>query len=432
MASRGTVSRNDGRGQVSRRRIGAALLSVIVAASGSAQARLSAAGRDALDAYLEQTVAAGMPGIVAAVVTADGLVYAGAFGRRDVANDVPLTVDSIFRIASMTKPVTSVALMMLVEAGAVGLDDPVARYLPEYTNKPVFAEFDPVSKRYRERPATREITLRHLLTHTSGLGYAWSDPTLFALVGAADASPSTANYPLLHDPGERWTYGESTRVIGRVIEVVAGEPLEVFLRERLFAPLGMTDTAHAVPEAKRSRVVTAHTRGTGGFLEQPNRSGGFASDVRGDGGLFSTAPDYARFLAMLLNGGRAGDGTVLLRPETVTLMGENHLGDVRVELQTPANSTRSRPFPQGAGADAFGLGFQVTAEAAPYRRAPGSLSWAGIQNTFFWIDPAEGIGAVLLMQYLPFFDPLAIETLEGFEERIYRHLEAKREPRSRP
>ena len=403
---------------------GSAILALLVMTDLCAQPQLPASGQRALDRRLEEAVAAtGVPGLVAAVVTADGPIYTGAFGWRDVAGRVPMTDDSIFRIASMTKPITSVALMQLVEAGKLALDDSVARYLPEYADKTVFVDFDPRTQRYAERPAARPITLEHLLTHTSGLGYAWADPTLYALVAAGDASPSTAHLPLLHDPGARWTYGESTRVVGRVIETVAARPLDEYLRERIFEPLGMVDTAHSVPVAKQSRVVTAHTRTARGFVETPNGPASYATAVRGDGGLYSTAADYARFIAMLLAGGRAPSGAQLLEPATVALMGQDHLGALRVELQEPANAGRSRPVPLWAGVDGFGLGFQVTARAEEHRRAAGSLSWAGIQNTFFWVDPARGVGGVLLMQYLPFFDALAIETLQGFEETVYRHLE---------
>jgi methyl acetate hydrolase len=410
-----------------RKRFAVMLGALWLAAPASAQPRLSEAGQRELDAYLTQAVARdGIPGLVAMVVDGDQVLYAGAFGRRDVANNVPMTVDSIFRIASMTKPITSVAVMLLVEAGRVSLDDPIEQYLPEFAGKSVFASFDPVSKRYTERPATGPITVRQLLTHTSGLGYAWSSDILFRLVGAEDASPSAAHLPLLHDPGAHWTYGESTRVLGRLIEVVSGQPFAEFLRERILTPLGMADTDYAVSDAQRPRVVTSHVRGNAGFSEIPNPDGRLAGVPRGDGGLFSTAPNYARFLALILNEGRAADGRTLLRPTTIAEMSASHIGELRVELQTPAHTTRSRPFPLGAGHDGFGLGFQITGpDPAPAGRSPGSLSWAGIQNTQFWIDPARGIGGLLLMQYLPFYDELAIETLQGFEARLYRHLDAR-------
>ena len=389
------------------------------------QPRIAEPARRELDNYLTQAVERdGIPGLVAMVVDRDQVLYSGAFGQQDVANDLPMAVDSIFRIASMTKPITSVAIMMLVEEGRLGLDDPIEQYLPEFSGKSVFASFDPASKRYTERPATGPITVRQLLTHTSGLGYAWSSDILFQLVVADDASPSAAHYPLLFDPGRRWTYGESTRVLGRLIEVVTEQPLETFLRARVLGPLGMHDTRYTLPGDQADRVVTTHVRGDGGFREIPNPAGRLGGAARGDGGLFSTAPDYARFLTFLLNEGRAADGAALLRPATIAEMGRSHIGDLRVELQTPAHATRSRPFPLGAGHDGFGLGFQITGPGpAPAGRSPGSLSWAGIQNTQFWIDPVRGLAAVLLMQYLPFYDELAIGTLQGFEERIYRHLD---------
>jgi CubicO group peptidase (beta-lactamase class C family) len=335
-----------------------------------------------------------------------------------------MRTDSLFRIASMTKPVTSAAVMMLIEEGRVQLDDPIARYIPSLGAKEVFAAFDFDDRSYTTRAAEREITVRHLLTHTSGLGYAWSSPILFALLGATPNNPSAASYPLLHDPGARWTYGESTRALGTLVETLTGRPLDVFLRDRVFGPLGMPDTSFDVPVDKASRLVTAHTRRASTFTEEPNPSGEIRGTVRGDGGLFSTAPDYVRFMQMILRRGVGPSGAPVLRPETVSLMAESHIGDLRVELQTAANTDRARPYPLGAGRDTFGLGFQITADHEDAtRRAAGSLSWAGIYNTQFWIDPSREVCAVLLMQYLPFYDDLAIETLLGFEETLYRHLD---------
>jgi methyl acetate hydrolase len=400
---------------------------VLSAGTALAQGRFPDAGRAAVDSYLQQAVTAGaVPGVVAMVVDRNEVLYLGAFGRRDVARDLPMQTDSIFRIASMTKPITSLAVMMLVEAGQVGLDDRIADYLPEFEAKTVFAEFDPVSKRYTERPAARAITVRHLLTHTSGLGYAWSSDILYRLVGAEDASVSAAEYPLLHDPGAHWTYGESTRVLGRLVEAVSGESLTRFLQARIFSPLGMRDTGHVLPAASNSRLVTSHQRSDGRLIETPNPAGELGGPARGDGGLFSTAPDYARFLALFLNDGKTPSGQILIGTDSLAAMACNQIGDLPVALQTPANSGRSRPFPLGAGSDRFGLGFQITApHTDPLRRSGGSLSWAGIQNTQFWIDPERGIAAVLLLQFLPFYDETAIEILQGFEQRIYRYLDAR-------
>jgi CubicO group peptidase (beta-lactamase class C family) len=332
-----------------------------------------------------------------------------------------MTVDTIFRIASMTKPVTSAAVMMLVQQGDVGLDDPIADYLPAFESPEVFVEFNYADKTYTKRPATAEITVRHLLTHTSGLGYTFDNAILAALVGGTPGS-SVTGYPLLHDPGTKWTYGESTRVLGSLVEEISGQPLDQYLKERIFEPLGMSETFYAVPADKRARVVTVHRTTEKGLVEQPNPEK-IDAPVYGDGGLHSTAADYVKFMQMFLNGGRAPDGTRLLSEESVKLMGRTQTGTVRVELQPTTNEAVSMPFPLGAGRDTFGLGFQITgAHGDAHARSPGSMSWAGIFNTEFWIDPNRGVAAVLLMQYLPFYDPDAIETLQGFERRVYAGL----------
>jgi CubicO group peptidase (beta-lactamase class C family) len=402
-------------------RLAAALSAFALAPVATAQDRLSTAAE--IDAYLTNVIRdTRIPGIVALVVDADRVVYEGAFGRQDVAAGAPMAADSIFRIASMTKPVTSVAVMMLVQEGDVGLDDPVSRYLPAFENKPVIESFNAADKSYTVRPATGPITVRHLLTHTSGLGYAFSNHTLAALVGNAGPGASVAEFPLLHDPGARWTYGESTRVLGQLVEKVSGQALDDFLAERIFVPLGMSDTSYTVPASKARRVVTVHRTTPDGLLEAANPAE-ITAPVYGDGGLHSTAADYAKFIQLLLNGGRAPNGMRLLSEATVALMGDNHIGAIFVEQQPAALPALTEPFPLGAGRDKFGLGFQITGpHTDKLARSPGSMSWAGLFNTEFWIDPARGIGGVLLMQYLPFYDVAAIETLQGFERRVYEGL----------
>ncbi len=375
-----------------------------------------------IDAYLSHAIeTTKIPGMVAMVADADGILYRGAFGRADAANDKPMAVDSIFRLASMTKPVTSAAVMMLVEQGKVALDDPIARYLPEFEHPEVIVTFNSQDKTFTKRPATTQITVRHLLTHTSGLGYSFSSPILAALIGG-DPTASATGFPLLHDPGTKWTYGESTRVLGRLVEKVSGQTLDRFLTERIFVPLGMNDTFYVVPAAKHDRVVTTFRTTDNGLVESPNPEQ-ISAPIFGDGGLHSTAADYVKFMQMFLHGGRSPDGKRLLSEESVKLMSHTQTGKVKVELQPTANEAVSLPFPLGAGRDTFGLGFQITGEHKdPGARSPGSLSWAGIFNTEFWIDPERGISAVLLMQYLPFYDTTAIETLQGFEQRVYGSL----------
>lgn len=374
----------------------------------------------AIDAYLDEVQArANIPGgIVAMVTDADGVIYSRATGKQDVTRDVPMAVDTIFRIASMTKPVTSVAVMMLVQEGDIGLDDPVSDYLPAFEELEVFATFNPADKTYTTRPATTPMTIRHLLTHTSGLGYSFDSEILAALL---EPGASATRLPLLHDPGAKFTYGESTRVLGTLVEEVSGQPLEEFLRERIFVPLDMSDTFYDVPPSRTNRVATIHRTTPQGFVEDPNPAE-VTSPRNGDGGLSSTAGDYVKFIQMFLNGGRAPDGTRLLSEATVQLIGQNH-SRVLVELQPTTNPALSQPFPLGAGRDSYGLGFQITGKHNDaFARSPGSMAWAGIFNTEFWIDPARGVGAVLLMQYLPFYDAAAIEALQGFEQRVYQGL----------
>ena len=401
-------------------RAAVAFVALASAPWAAAQNRLPTSA--AIDSYLTGVVRdTRIPGIVALVVDADSVVYTGAFGRQNVAASVPMAADSIFRIASMTKPVTSVAVMMLVQEGDIGLDDPVSQYLPAFEDLKVIENFNAADKSYTTRPAATPMTVRHLLTHTSGLGYAFSNPTLAALVGS-DPGASVTRFPLLHDPGARWTYGESTRVLGSLVEEVAGQPLDEFMTERIFIPLGMSDTFYTVPAPKAGRVVTVHRTTPEGLVETPNPTE-ITAPVYGDGGLHSTAADYAKFIQLFLNKGRAPNGVRLLSEASVALMGENHIGAIFVEQQPAAQPALTEPFPLGAGHDKFGLGFEITGPHTDrFARSPGSMAWAGIFNTEFWIDPRRGIGGVLLMQYLPFYDGAAIETLQGFEHRVYEGL----------
>jgi CubicO group peptidase (beta-lactamase class C family) len=363
------------------------------------------------------------PGVVGLVVDRDGVLFEGASGRLDIARDIALRTDAIFRIASMTKPITSVAIMMLLEQGELSLDDPVSKYLPGFDRLQVITKFNAADGTYETGPAKRTMTLRHLLTHTSGIGYGFSNPIVARLQKGNERAEW--ELPLLHEPGERWTYGASTRVLGLIVEKITGESLEAYLQERIFVPLGMVDTSFAVPVAKQSRVITLYSHADGKFQAQPGRTipSTPAPPYLGDGGLYSTASDYGQFIRMLLNHGRLGDARILSE-KSVGLMSRNQIGAVFVSQQPAADPGLTRPFPLGAGRDKFGLGFQVTAPSEQGRkyRSPGSLSWAGLYNTEFWIDPKRGVGGVLLMQYLPFYDEAAIRTLRGFEAAVYEQL----------
>jgi CubicO group peptidase (beta-lactamase class C family) len=389
-----------------------------------AQNILSPSATAAVAGVLEGAVKRGdTPAVVGLVVDRDGVLFADACGRLDVARDVPLHIDAIFRIASMTKPVTSVAIMMLLEQNKLALDDPVSKYLPGFDKLQVITKFNAADGTYETRPAQRTMTLRHLLTHTSGIGYGFSSPIVQRLQQGNEKAEW--ELPLLHEPGERWTYSASTRVLGMVVEKITGESLEAYFQEHIFQPLGMIDTSFAVPVAEQSRVVTVYSHADGKFLQQADATVPSipTAPFHGDGGLYSTAQDYGKFIRMLLNHGHLGAARIL-SAKSVALMSRNQIGAVFVSQQSAADPARTRPFPLGAGRDKFGLGFQVTAssdDASKYR-SPGSLSWAGIYNTEFWVDPKRGVGAVLLMQYLPFYDEAAIRTLREFEAAVYQHL----------
>jgi CubicO group peptidase (beta-lactamase class C family) len=266
------------------------------------------------------------------------------------------------------------------------------------------------------------MTVRHLLSHTSGIGYAFCNATVARLQQSTQRSE--LGLPLLNEPGAEWHYSASTRLLGQIIESITDQTLEELFQENIFEPLGMTDTSFAVPLERQSRLPTLHVRtATGGLRESPqNAPSTPTAPFGGDGGLYSTAHDYGRFMRMFLNGGEL-DGARILRESSVALMGENQLGPGFVELQQSTNPGLSRDFPLGAGQDKFGLGFQLTgADSAGASRSVGSMAWAGIFNTEFWIDPRQGIAATLLMQVLPFYDEGAIEALQDFESSVYREL----------
>lgn len=384
--------------------------------------RVSDEGVEELDAYLELALRAHeLPGLVALVTNDRKIIYEGAFGKMDVGNDTAMETDAIFRIASMTKPITSLGVMMLVEDGVLTLEDRVSGYLDSMADREVFTSFNFDDGSYDSVPAEIEMTVRHLLTHTAGLAYGFNSPEL-ARLGNGDMISDARAYPLLHEPGEKWTYGISTRVLGDLIEERTGRGLFDFLSERVLGPLGMADTFFSVPASATERVATWHQRDGSSLTEIPN-AGQLTSPENGDGGLYSTARDYARFMRLFLNVGRTDAGMQLVDSQVLGLMGRNHIGDLRVESQDAALLLVSRVFPAGAGVDTFGLGFQITEATRPSMRSVGSMAWGGLFNTKFWIDRDKNIAAVLLMQLLPFEDRDAVTVLDNFERRVYQHLQ---------
>jgi len=393
-----------------------ALSTAVLAAQGPAKVLgISDAGKAALAAQMQAAVKTGdAPAIVEIVVNRDGVMYEGASG---------LPTNAIFNIASMTKPVTSVAIMILMEQGKLKLDDPVSKYLDGYDKLQVISKFNAADASYETRPAKSAMTIKQLLSHTSGIGYSFTNPIEFALVNKT--KKGEWELPLLDDPGTKFNYSASTRVLGFIVEKVTGSPLEPWYQTHIFKPLGMVDTSYAVTADKQSRLAPQFTRATGKMEPLPKTQVASTptAPFRGDGGLYSTVEDYSKFVRMLLNGGTL-NGTKILSESSVRMMGENAIGAIFVERQPDADKLRTKPFPLGAGKDKFGLGFQIASNdpATKGFRSPGSMSWAGIFNTEFWVDPVRHVGGVHMMQLLPFYDDGAIRALRGFEETVYKNL----------
>jgi CubicO group peptidase (beta-lactamase class C family) len=377
------------------------------------------------DAMRDAVARKEVAGVVVMAADRKRIIYQGAFGVADIAEGRLLKLDALFRIASMTKAVTSTAAMQLVEQGRFAIEDPVEKYLPQFAKLSVFESFDAATGAYRLRPATKAVTVRQLLTHTSGLGYPFTDPT------TRDFKPRAGEEypvgPLVFEPGERWLYSTSTDWVGRLVEKVSGQSLEDYFRQHIFTPLGMADTFYFVPKDKEARLVTVNRRIADGSIVkdavQPATSG---FTPIGGGGLSSTAYDYLRFTRALLNGGEL-DGARILSASTVALMGQNHIGALGVPAQKTAIPERSDDFSFIAdGRDKWGLGFLITADAVPGKRSAGSLSWGGINNTYYWLDPTRGITGVILMQFLPFADRKALALYDAFERGVYQLADASR------
>lgn len=380
-----------------------------------------------IDAVLQGAVEAGeVPGVVAMAATGAGPVYQGAFGVRDVANGPAMTLNTVFRIASMTKAITSVAAMQLVEEGKLALDAPVPDIGEPALNAPQVLEGFDAAGAPRLRPARRQITLQHLLTHTAGFTYDWSNPNTRRYVESTgmpammSGEVAALRQPLAFDPGDRWEYGINIDWVGRIIEAVAGRPIDEVLREHICAPLGMHDTGFALSAEQRGRQAPVHQREPDGRLvPQPFESLATPEFYAGGGALYSSAPDYLTFLRMLLHGGSL-DGTRILRPETVALMNRNHVGDMPAGVLNSIVPERANRFDLFPGAPVrWGLGTMINMEAGPDGRSAGTLSWAGIFNSYYWLDPARGVAGVILTQILPFADPTVLRLYGRFERAVY-------------
>jgi methyl acetate hydrolase len=372
-----------------------------------------------VDQALRQAVNAGtVPGVVAIGATDKGIVYEGAFGPS-------ITADSVFWIASMTKAITATACMQLVEQGKLQLDQEMGKLLPQLESPKVLVGFD-ANGAPQLRPAKRAITLRHLLTHTAGFTYSiWSEPmtqfekvTGTPFIGACENASFTA--PTEFDPGDRWQYGINIDWVGKAVEAVSDQSLEVYFREHIFAPLGMSDTGFLISTAQRARVAPMFSRGQDGALtptafEMPQRPEFFM----GGGALFSTPRNYMQFLQMLLHQGTFA-GTQVLKPETVALMQQNHIGDLNVvTLKTahPETSNDANLFP--GMEQKWGLSWAINMEPGPAGRSAGSVAWAGLFNTYFWVDPTKRVTGTIMTQLLPFADPEVLKLFAKFESGLY-------------
>ena len=385
-----------------------------------------------VDAALRSAVDAGeVPGVVAMAATDRGLLYEGAFGHRVRGGVEAMTSDTVFRIASMTKAITSIAAMQLVEQGKLALEAPVPDIDPTIGAPRVLEGFDAAGAP-RLRPAKRPITLRHLLTHTAGFAYDMWNPALGRYLQSAglplrsSGRVASIRMPLLFDPGERWEYGINTDWVGRLVEAASGLPLDVYFRERLFGPLGMVDSGFVTTEAQRARQAGLHQRETDGTLvPQPLEPPATAAEFWSGGGpLYSTGRDYLQLLQMLLHGGQ-WNGAHVLRPETVALMHANHTGDLPAGVMRTARPEMSNDVDLFPGARVrWGLGFMLNLDPGPSGRSAGTVSWGGIYNTYYWLDPGRRVAGVILTQILPFADARVLGLYGRFERAIYEVLGA--------
>ncbi|MCA6074062.1 serine hydrolase domain-containing protein [Fulvivirga sedimenti] len=391
------------------------IIALIALLSVSGMAQDKAARLERIDKFVQSYVDNGRLNGAVVLIEKDGRrVYEKTFGYRNVDSREAMSEDAIFRIASMTKPVISVAAMILYEEGLFSLDDPVSKFIPEFTNPTVVDTYNENDTTYTVRPASREITVRDLLSHSSGLGYAQiGDSRQNAIyyknringgIGTpysplSEMIPKLAKLPLMNDPGSVFLYGLNTDVLGYFVEVVSGQPLDAFIKERIFDPLGMKDTYFYLPESHKSRLVPLY-KYDDKLAEQdslinlkmtfhrdyPLYSGEYFS---GGAGLSSTAEDYMKFARMLLQEGKAGD-TWILAPQTVRMMHTNQIGD---HLMWGDGEMESR----------FGLGFGIFTRAAfrAYGMPEGAYGWSGMYASHFWVDPANNVTVVIMRNIWP-------------------------------
>lgn len=407
------------------------ILRAAAALAGTSPLYSGQGGAQAVDETLRAgIVRRGIPSVVGMVATGNEVVYSGAFGTRDSGSGTPVSVNSLFSIASMTKAITTTAALQLVERGKLTLDEPAARHLPELGRLQIIDGFDASTGEPRLRPVSKPVTLRHLLTHTSGFAYDTWNETLFRYVqktGTTIPPITDPPSPLVFEPGAAWQYGTSVDWAGRLVEVISGKSLEPYFQENILQPLGMNDTSFILPTEKFDRLVSGYQHEPGGMWRQNPRVQP-ATPVRptGGGGLYSTAPDYIRFAQMILGKGRLGS-VPILKPDTVAQMSRNQIGSLNAGRLRTFRPERSAAVDLHSGAqDKWGLGFLINTVAYKGGRSAGSLAWAGLNNTFYWIDPHRGLAAVIMMQFLPFVDEAAVGMLGDFERSVYANVAARR------
>ena len=377
-----------------------------------------------IDAILQAGVDTGeAPGVVAMVATEGSVVYQGAFGARAMGAAAKMSEDTVFRIASMIKLLTSVAAMQLVERGKLSLHEPAARIDPTLGSPQVLIGFD--AKGVPQlRPARREITLHDLLTHTSGFTYPLWDQNMHRYLQAARSHAGLPHTPLMFDPQTKWAYGGSLDRVGRLIEIAGGKPLDLYFREHITAPLGMSDTGFSTTAAQRVREAGLHVRQADGTLvAKPPEKPTVRKVFSGGGGIYSSAPDYLTLLQALLNGGSLA-GNSMLRPETVAAMSTNQIGDLEAGILKTTNPNLSNDVDFFPGNRLrWGYGHMINLDPVPDGRRAGSLTWAGLFNTYYWIDPAARLAGVIMMQILPFADTKALDLYRKFERGVYRAMQ---------
>jgi methyl acetate hydrolase len=379
-----------------------------------------------IDALLNACVTKGdVPGVAAMAADRDGIIYEGAFGARALGG-AAMTTDTVCWIASMTKAVTGVCAMQLIEQGKLDLDSPASNLLPAIGDAQVLTGFDASGFPITRAPK-RAATLRHLLTHTAGFSYEiWNmdiqkAQTAWGLPGIIEGKNAGLRTPLLFDPGEGWEYGSGIDWAGKMIEAVSGMDLGAYMKQQVFAPIGMDSTAFRITPKMRERLASVHQRGEDGSLvATPFEIPQEPEYVSGGHGLYSTAADYLKFLRMILNGGEA-NGTHVLKPESVRLLAADHANGNRVKLMPSAIPPLTNPAEFFPGSPkTFGLGFQINLQDEATGRKAGTLMWGGLSNCYFWIDHYSGVCGVFITQILPYCDVKALPLYCAFEEAVYK------------